>query len=81
MKTVTMLEFRQNAEEVLRRLAKGERFVLTHRGRAAARLEPVGAAAGEAGEDPFLTIGGRATLSPKGPTQHRDIDQLLYGRR
>lgn len=27
MKTVTMLEFRQNAEGVLRRIAKGERLV------------------------------------------------------
>ena len=44
MKTVTMLEFRQDAEGVLRRVAKGERLVLSHRGKPAARLEPVTAA-------------------------------------
>ena len=37
MKTVTMLEFRQDVEGVLRRVAKGERFVLSHRGKLAAR--------------------------------------------
>lgn len=41
MKMVTMLEFRQDAEGVLRRIAKGERLVLSHRGKPAARLEPL----------------------------------------
>jgi hypothetical protein len=30
MKTVTMLEFRKNAEGILRRVGRGERFVLSH---------------------------------------------------
>jgi prevent-host-death family protein len=82
MKTVTMLEFRQDAEGVLRRVAKGERFVLSHRGRPAARLEPLAAApAGDAANDPFLSIGRRARPSPKGKTRHADIDAILYGRR
>jgi PHD/YefM family antitoxin component YafN of YafNO toxin-antitoxin module len=36
MKTVTMSEFRENAERILRRVAKGERLVLSHRGKPAA---------------------------------------------
>jgi prevent-host-death family protein len=32
MKTVTMLEFRQNAQSVLRRVAKGERLLISQRG-------------------------------------------------
>ena len=81
MKTVTMLEFRKSAESILRRIAKGERFLLSHRGRPAARLEPV-APAGQFDQqnDPFLSIVRRAVPSPKGKTAHRDIDRILYGR-
>jgi prevent-host-death family protein len=79
VKTVTMLEFRKDAEGVLRRVAKGERFVLTHRGKAAARLEPVSVKARGMESDPFLNIGQRAQASPKGKTNHRDIDRILYG--
>ncbi len=80
MKTVTMLEFRKNAAGVLRRVAKGERFLLSHRGKPAARLEPlVSTRAFNRDHDPFLTIGRRATKSPKGKTGHKDIDRILYG--
>lgn len=41
MKTVTMLEFRKDAAGYRRRVAKGERFVLSHRGQPSARLEPI----------------------------------------
>jgi antitoxin (DNA-binding transcriptional repressor) of toxin-antitoxin stability system len=81
MKTVTMLEFRRDAEGILRRLAKGERFILSHRGRPAARLEPLAEAAPDAARDPFLTIARRAAPSPKGRTPHEEIDRILYGRR
>lgn len=82
MKTVTMLEFRQDAEGVLRRVAKGERFVLSHRGKPLARLEPLNAAPpGNAADDPFLSIARRAKASPKGKTRHADIDRILYGGR
>lgn len=82
MKTVTMIEFRQDAEGVLRRVAKGERFVLSHRGKPAARLEPLTTApASDPARDPFLGIARRAKPSPKGKTKHGDIDQILYGRR
>jgi len=80
MKTVTMLDFRRNAEGILRRVAKGERLVLSHRGRPAARLEPIARPAGaDPANDPFLTIGRRALGSPKGKTRHQDIDRILYG--
>ena len=82
MKTVTMLEFRKNAERVLRRVAKGERLVLSHRGKAAARLEPMTSTPGAlSSDDPFLGIGRRATASPKGKTKHAEIDRILYGGR
>lgn len=81
MKTVTMLEFRQNAQSVLRRVAKGERLLISHRGKPAARLEPLATAPNNVlSHDPFLTIGSRATGSPKGKTRHADIDRIVYGR-
>jgi antitoxin (DNA-binding transcriptional repressor) of toxin-antitoxin stability system len=80
MKTVTMLEFRKNAKGILRRLGRGERFVLSHRGRPAARLEPINAVRiSDPAADPFLAIGRRAVPSPKGKTRHADIDRILYG--
>jgi prevent-host-death family protein len=80
MKIVTMLEFRKDAAGILRRIRKGERFVLSHRGRPVARLEPVSARKPlDLANDPFLTIGSRATKSPKGRTRHEDIDRIVYG--
>lgn len=79
MKTVTMLRFRKDAAGILRRIAKGERFILSHRGRPAARLEPLARTEPpDPSNDPFLTIGHRATPSPKGKTRHQDIDHILY---
>ena len=76
-----MLEFRRDAEGILRRVAKGERFLLSHRGRPAARLEPVVTnRPDDLARDPFLSIGQRALCSPKGKTRHADIDKILYGR-
>lgn len=82
MKSVTMLEFRRNAGGVLRRVGKGERFVLSHRGKPAARIEPLEAASSpDAPDDPFFGIANRAKPSPKGRTKHAEIDRILYGRR
>lgn len=82
MKCVTMLAFRKDAEGILRRVAKGERFVLSHRGKPAARLEPLtGTASADLASDPFLSIRRRATRSPKGETVHANIDRILYGGR
>ncbi len=81
MKTVTMLEFRKNAEGILRRVRQGERFVLSHRGHPAARLEPITTPrVADPASDLFLTIGRRALPSPRGKTRHTDIDRILYGR-
>jgi len=41
MKTITMLEFRQDAEAIIRSLRQGVRMVLTDHGKPVARLEPI----------------------------------------
>jgi prevent-host-death family protein len=81
MKTITMVQFRKDAEGILRRVAQGERFLLSHRGKPAARLEPITTdPAGRLEDDPLFRIAERATPSPKGPTDHRDIDRIVYAR-
>ncbi|HEY9172004.1 MAG TPA: hypothetical protein VI136_06965 [Verrucomicrobiae bacterium] len=82
MKLVTMLEFRQDAGGVLRRVARGERLGLSHRGKLALRLEPLEPIVrGDMENDPFLSIRRRAKASPKGGTNHADIDRIVYGGR
>jgi prevent-host-death family protein len=80
MKTLTMLEFRKSAEKILRRVSRGERFILSHRGQPLARLEPLAKSQAPSPDDPLLTIGRRAVPSPKGRTPHSEIDRILYGR-
>jgi prevent-host-death family protein len=41
MESVSLVEFRKNAAQVLRRLQQGQSLFLTSRGRPVARLEPV----------------------------------------
>ena len=79
MKTITLREFRRAAKDILRRIGRGERFILSHGGRPAARLEPVTRPDRKA-EDPFFTIGSRAVPSPKGKTNHKNLDLILYSR-
>jgi prevent-host-death family protein len=76
MKTVSLVEFRKNAEAVLRRVGRGESVVLTRRGRPAARLEPIVDEDGGA-DDPIYRLpeladkGGRAL-------SNREMDQIIY---
>ena len=82
MKIVTMLEFRHDAERVLRRVAKGERLVFSHRGKPLPAWSLcMGHRMPIAGSDPFLSIVHRSTPSPKGKNKHQDIDRILYGSR
>lgn len=80
MKTVTMLEFRRNASGVLKRLAKGEPLILSHRGKPAARLEPLAPTPSAlASDDPALNLSSFAVEGPGGKFSSKDADLLLYG--
>ena len=78
MKTVTMLEFRRNAQSIIRQAMRGQRTVLTYRGRPVLRLEPVkqGAAAKD---DPFYRLGELAD-EEGGDLTNAEMDQIVYGR-
>lgn len=77
MKTVSMLEFRQHAERILKEIAQGQRMVLTYRGKPVARLEPIHE--GEPDEDdPFYSLD--ALADPAGPSlSNAEIDRDVYG--
>jgi len=82
MKTVTMLEFRRNAAGVLKRVARGERMLLSHRGKPAARLEPLAPSSSvPSPDDPALNLKTFAIKGPGGRFANEDIDRLLYGRQ
>jgi prevent-host-death family protein len=77
MKTITMLDFRRDAERVLAKVRKGERLVLTHRGKPVARLEPIQGESIES-DDPFYSLCELA--EPGGSLTNPQIDEILYGQ-
>lgn len=76
--TVSMLEFRRNAEGVLRRLQRGQRLVLTYRGKPVARLEPVHEVP-DSEADAIYRLEGIAGDQGES-VSNAAIDRLVYGR-
>lgn len=77
MKTVSLLEFRKNAQATLQKVASGQSFVLTRRGRAVARLEPI-VAERIAPDDPIYRLGLSAVEGPS--MTNEEMDHEIYGR-
>ena len=76
MKTVTIVEFRNNMEATLRRVARGEGVLLTRRGRPVARLEPV--LDRKIGlDDPIYSLGALAVDGES--LSNEEIERELYG--
>ncbi len=77
MKTISVLEFRQRAKAILSAVEKGQRVVLTYRGKPIARLEPIGHEAADS-DDPFYRLNELAVKSGKSLT-NAEMDRLVYG--
>lgn len=78
MNTVSMLDLRQDAEQVLNRIQAGEHLILTYRGKPVARLEPV-LEDTVAADDPFYRLDDLA--DPGGVSlDDRAIDVIVYGQ-
>lgn len=79
MSTITMLEFRHDAARVFKRLAQGERFVLTHRGKPVANIEPPLKTKSQKvlADDPLLKLADCAEHDPNGPLNHEAIDRIV----
>jgi len=82
MKTVTMLEFRRDARKALAAVRRGERLLLTYRGRAVAQLSPVtDAAEALPVDDALRRLDAFAIDGPGGELKNENIDSILYGAR
>lgn len=77
MKSISVLEFRQRAKAILSAVEKGQRVVLTYRGKPVARLEPIGQEAVDS-DDPFYRLNELAAKNGKSLT-NSEMDQLVYG--
>jgi Antitoxin of toxin-antitoxin stability system len=77
VKTVSILQFRKAAESVLKRVGKGEAFVLTYRGKPVARLEPIGSDA-ISQDDPIYQLDTLASSTAQ-PLTNAEIDRAIYG--
>ena len=77
MVTISMLEFRKHAKKILQRAQRGERFVLSYRGRPVVRLEPI-IDPPLKDEDPFYRLPQLAQKEPEDLTNEQ-IDRVLYG--
>jgi prevent-host-death family protein len=83
MATVTMLQLRRHAQQVIDRVRLGERLTLTYRGRPVARLEPVDT--GASADDAFYGLADLSRLpAPAAATAtsltNEQIDQAIYGQ-
>ena len=75
--TITMLDLRERAEEIVKTVQQGRRLILTYRGRPVMRLEPIVAAQAQK-DDPFYRLGEMGVA--KGPTlSNQEIDDIVYG--
>ena len=76
MDKVSLLEFRRDAEAVIRKVRQGKRLILTVRGKPVMRLEPIRPRRVDL-SDPFyqiakLAVSGGASLS------NEEIDRVVY---
>jgi prevent-host-death family protein len=78
MKSISMLEFRLHAEEVIEQVRKGQRLILTRRGKPVARLEPIAPEELD-GDDPFYRLAELSTKAGQ-PLSNRQMDDILYGQ-
>ncbi|MFH0920729.1 MAG: hypothetical protein V1913_10235 [Fibrobacterota bacterium] len=78
MKTITMLEFRKNSEQVVNWARQGLRMVMTYRGKPVLRLEPIREAVNSAADDPFYHLSEKAEKNGGNLSNH-EMDRLIYG--
>ena len=77
MTSVSMVEFRRDAEGVLRRIEQGEHLILTYRGRPVARLEPCAPPTVPA-DDPIYRLGELAVEEGES-LSNDEMDAIIYG--
>ena len=76
MATISMVELRRDAESILQRVGRGERLVLTYRGRPAARLEPFTESTTSA-DDPIYRL-AELSVDQGGSLTNEEMDAIVY---
>jgi antitoxin (DNA-binding transcriptional repressor) of toxin-antitoxin stability system len=80
VKRISMVDFRRDTARALAAVRRGEGFILTHRGRDVARLEPVRPEhADPAATDALLRVDDFAVDGPGKKLGNSEIDRILYG--
>ena len=77
MDTISMVEFRRDAEAVIRKAQQGKRMILTYRGKPVIRLEPIVEKSADA-NDPFFALAGLADTKAES-LSNQQIDREIYG--
>ena len=77
MNKVTLLDFRRNAEGIIRRVQQGQRLLLTYRGKPVMSLEPI-SRPGISPDDPFYRL-DRLAVRGESSLTNEEIDQIVYG--
>ena len=77
MRTISTLEFRKNAAQILRDVARGQRVLLTYRGKPMVRMEPVGRESFD-DDDPLFRLTELTQTEGKTMT-NREMDEAIYG--
>lgn len=77
MKKISMLDFRLNAERIIAQVQKGQRMILTRRGKPVARLEPISADVLDS-DDPIYSLADIA--APGESLDNSQIDETVYGK-
>jgi prevent-host-death family protein len=76
MERVSVLEFRRDAERIIRRVKQGQQLILTYRGQPVMRLEPIrDRKIGP--DDPFYALAQLAASGGKS-LSNEEIDRLIY---
>ena len=78
METVSLLEFRRQADAVIRKVRQGKRLILTYRGKPVLRLEPIDDQP-VGSDDPFYALAHHAGSNGRS-LSNEEIDQIVYER-
>ncbi len=76
MDRVSILQFRRQAEAIIRKVRQGKRLILTYRGKPVLRLEPIREQPVGPG-DSFYALGELAVADGE-TLSNEEIDQIVY---
>ena len=76
MKTISLLEFRKNARKIIGWARRGQRMIMTYRGRPVCRIEPISDEE-PSGDDPFYELYRLADTRGE-DLSNEEIERIVY---